>query len=143
MARIEWVEYRLQNWARWVLARGDSGGLGYSRIQLGQPEAGRRSLYVETKIPINDVEASATDDAVDRLYPPGLSLTVREFYTGRGGIADKARRLCCAESTIYARIDAAHRQLADALVDQQRRAKQERERVEALQAPAKPGGFTP
>jgi len=101
---------------------------------------------VTASIPISDVEASETDAAVARLSPGGLALTVVEFYVGRGGNADKCRRLAIAESTLKVRIGQAHRQLADHFLAQQDKRKRERERVEALQAgrmPADPPRSTP
>lgn len=141
MPRIDWVEQRLQNWARWVLMQG-SGALGFARVNLEDADMPREP-WAEAPIPTNDVEASDTEEAVRKLNPPGLALTVREFYLGRGGIKDKCRRLCCGESTVYARIDQAHRQLADLLLADQQRRKSERARVEALQASVRPrGSFT-
>jgi hypothetical protein len=145
MARIEWIEHRLLNWARWKMQRGGGvGGLGYASVNLiGALSGGGRQHCAETVVPTNEIEAAATDAAISRLHPGGLALAVREHYTGRGGIKDQARRLCCAESTLHARIAQAHRQLADHFLAQQDKAKAERARVEALQAKARPGSFTP
>lgn len=133
MARVDWVEDRLQNWARWWLGR--RGELGYgSTNPLGAGGGGR---YREASIPIMDAEASATDEAIGRLQPAGLGLTVREFYAGAGGIADKAARLCCSEATIYRRIEQAHAQLAEDFRAQRERAMVERNRVQQLQRSAR------
>lgn len=140
MARIEWVEHRLLNWARWKLCQG-SGMLGYAAVNLAESSSGRDG-YVEARIPISDVDATETDQCISQLNPPGLALTVREFYLGRGGIKDKARRLCCAEATVYARVDQAHRQLSTLLADRQRRRDVERERIEAVQQSVRPGSIT-
>jgi hypothetical protein len=142
MARIDWVEQRLQNWARWKLARGGDGELGYAAVNLHAADAGRGG-YVTASIPISDVEASDTDEAVGRLYPGGLRLTVLEVYVGRGGIRDKAMRLACSEATIHARVDQAHRQLADHFLAQADKRRRERERVEATIAAGRPGSLTP
>lgn len=142
MARIEWVEYRLLNWANWKLSRG-GGVLGYASVNLANPDGGRDG-YVEARVPISDVDADEVERAIGQLNPPGLALTVREVYAGPGGIRDKARRLCCAEATVYARIDQAHVQLARLLSDQQRLRAQARRDVERLQQQARPvgaGGF--
>lgn len=136
MARIEWVESRLLNWARWKLDPGD-GALGYARPNVAGINAGRDG-YIEASIPISDVEASETEQAVQRLNPPGLVMTVFEVYCGAGGIKDKARRLCCAEATVHARIDQAHRQLATHLAERQRQREAERARVERVQASVRP-----
>lgn len=129
MPRIDWVEERLQNWALWWLGR--RGELGYgSSNPLG---AGGGGGYREATVPIMDAEASNTDEAIGRLSPPGLALTVREFYAGAGGIADKAQRLACSEATIHRRVEQAHAQLAEDFRGQRERAQAERARVERLQ----------
>ena len=132
MAKIEWIEQRLQNWARWRLRAGGEGPLGYASVELGGGANMGRSGYVEAAIPIGDVEAAETDSAIARLYPGGLRLTVIEVYTGRGGMKDKAKRLACGESTIHARIDQAHKQLAEHFMAQNDRFRNERYRLEAL-----------
>lgn len=131
MARIDWIEERLQNWALWKVARG-AGEMGFAAADLGGSNGGR-SGYVTAAVPILDAEAAATDDAVNRLSPGGLCLTVTAFYCAPGGHKDKADLLCCSVATMYARVDQAHRQLADHFLAQQDRQKAERARVEALQ----------
>lgn len=141
MARIEWIEHRLLNWARWKLGR-SCGGLGYSSVNLASASSGRDG-YVEARIPINDVEASDTDDAVARL-PSELKATVLEVYTGPGGEGDHLRRLCCAKATMHARIGRAHKLLADHFNALDDRARRERARVESIvEAGRPPGSFTP
>lgn len=135
MPRIDWIERRLLNWARWKLNRG-SGVLGYAAVNLAEAGTDRDTSDV-SPIPISDVEASDTDAAIKLLNPPGLALTIAEFYIGRGTIKDKCRRLCCGESTVYARIDQAHRKLADHINGEEARRKAERTRVEQLQALAR------
>ena len=137
MARIEWIEHRLDNWARWKLCRG-GGVLGYAGVDLTEANAGRGG-YVETRVPISEVDAAEMDQAVQALTPTDLALTVIEVYTGRGGLKDKARRLGCAEATVHARIDHAHRQLEARLAEAQRQRQAERQRVEGLQAGLRPG----
>lgn len=142
MARIDWIEQRLLNWARWRAGR-SGGGLGYASVDLVGGGSGGRDGYVEASIPINDVEASATDDAIARL-PSELHATVVEFYAGPGGEADHLRQLCCHRSTMHARIDRAHRLLAGHFAAAQDRQEKERQRVAELLAASRPrGGFTP
>lgn len=137
MARIDWIEARLQNWARWSLVRG-GGMLGYAGVNLADSDAGRDG-YIGATIPIGDVEASETDAAVRRLYPGGLALTVFAHYVGRGGIADKLKGLgFISEATYHRRIDQAHKQLAEHFLAQQDRQRAERQRIEALQAKQRP-----
>lgn len=134
MPRIEWVEERLQNWARWKIAR-TGGDMGYGSRDLGAANGGR-SGYASATIPIMETEASATDDAVNRLVPAGTVLTVHEYYVGPGGHQDKALRLGISVAAMYARIDKAHQQLAELFIaqrEERERLRIERERVEALQ----------
>lgn len=136
MARIEWVEHRLQNWARWRLM-GGSGALGYAAVNLGAALNGGRAGYVTSVIPVSDVDAAEVDDAVERL-PGHLKITVIEVYTGEGGLAAKLQRLACAESTMHRRIGDAHRLLADHFLAKDDKQRAERARVELLQAKARP-----
>ncbi len=129
MARVEFVEQRLNNWAMWKLRGGSI--LGYAGVDLSK--AGQaRDPYAEVPVPINDVEASETDDAVLRL-PRDLLATVLEYYLGKGGLAEKCARLCCAKATLMARIERAQRVLADHFHAQIAKREAERLRVEALQ----------
>jgi hypothetical protein len=135
MARIEWVDQRLLNWARWV-ASGGSGVLGYAGVNLADADAGRDG-YASATIPISDVEASETNDAVERL-PSELKATIAEVYLGSGGIKDKLKRLACSEATLHRRVDQAHRLLADHFTAQDDKRRAERARVEALQRSVRP-----
>lgn len=142
MARIEWIEQRLLNWARWRLGR-SSGALGYAAVALGAANGGRGG-YVEAPIPTNECEAAETDDAVARL-PSALKATVIEQYTGEGGERDHVARLCCGRATLYARIDQAQRLLADHFEARRQERLRERRRVETLVRSRgdRRGGFTP
>lgn len=131
MARIEWVEERLQVWARWKIARG-SGDMGYSSVDLGGANGGR-SGYVTAAIPMLEVEAAETDEAVQGVHPGELRLTVTEYYCGPGGIEEKMLRLGCAKATLMRRIEQAHEQIAGHIREVRARRDRERARVEALQ----------
>jgi len=132
MARIEEIERRLLNWARWK-AGGRSGGLGYSAINLVTAgSGGGRDGYRESVIPTNDCEADETDQAVMSL-PSELRRTLEVVYVEGGGMAAKARRLCCAEATVHARVDQAHRKISRWLADQNASRQAQRERIERLQ----------
>jgi hypothetical protein len=133
MARIEDIERRLLNWARWK-AGGRSGGLGYSAINLvAATVGGGRDGYREAVIPTNDCEADETDQAVLAL-PSEMRRTVEVVYVEGGGMASKARRLCCTERTVQARIEQAHLKISRWLADKDASRKAQRERVERLQA---------
>ena len=144
MHKQDWVEYRLQNWARWRLMAGQGPSLGYAGVKWGDAQAGRRG-YREAVIPVNDAEASETDGAVARLQPGGLCLAVEVWYCGRGTADEKAAHLGISASTLHKRVALAHYQLAEHWLAQQERQRAERARVEGLAAGARPGGggFTP
>lgn len=135
MARIEDIERRLLNWARWKL--GDStGGLSYASVDLTLSNAGRDG-YIEATVPTLDVEAEVTQQAVMSL-DSHLRVTVEAVYVGRGTMIEKARELCCGEATIYARIDLAHYRISAWLSARAATAREQRRIVEALQEGARP-----
>jgi len=137
VARIDWIEQRLQNWARWRLMRG-AGVLGYAAVdltELADSDAGRDG-YITASVPVSDVEASDTDDLVQRLASE-LKAAVEIIYLGTGTIREKAARLFCAVGTLHARIEQAQRVMADHLLARQDRRRGERERVEQLQRACK------
>lgn len=137
MARIDWVEARLLNWARWRLTGRSSGRMGYAAVDLQAPASGQVDPWCGPSIPVSDVDASEVDDAVMRL-PSELRVTVIEQYLGRGGERDKLARLCCSKATLHARIERAHRLLAEHWTAQRERREAERQRVMALQQAARP-----
>jgi DNA-directed RNA polymerase specialized sigma24 family protein len=135
MARVDWIEQRLQNWARWRLS-GAMGALGYASVDL-------QAAMVDCDesrgpaIPTIDCEARETDSAIG-LLASELKATVLQVYLGRGGMADHARRLCCTRATIDQRIWRAHRILAEHFTAQKDRQRGERARVEALAESSRP-----
>lgn len=131
MPRRDWIEERLQNWARWKLGGGGDDNLGYNGVRPGDADGGR-SGYITAAVPLLSAEAAETDTAVQLLYPGGLRLTVIEFYVGTGNVRDKAERLVCAVPTLYRRIEQAHDQLAEHWLAHQDKRKAERLRIEAL-----------
>ena len=133
MARIEEIERRLLNWARWRLARG-GGMLGYATVNLtdlADSDAGRDG-YITATIPISDVEASETEDAVSRL-PSELKASVEIVYIGAGTMNEKCARLFIAIQTLKDRVQRAHRMLQDHFLAQHDKREAERQRVERLQ----------
>ena len=137
MAKLQWIAERLDNWARWKLAAGSSSLAHVNPENAGMP----REAYADAPIPISDCEASDTDDAVERL-PDELKATVIEYHLGRGGLRHKLTRLCCAESTLHARMERAHRLLAGHFTTKQDKAVAERARLKELQASARPGFYS-
>lgn len=135
MARIDWIEQRLQNWVRWKLGRG-GGALGYARVNLKNAEMPREP-YADAPIPTSDIDASELDEAIERL-PSELKATLYAWYLSTLTLRERLRRLCIAESTLHQRIGKAHRLLADHFLARQERQKAERSRVEGLRDARRP-----
>lgn len=112
MARIEWVKQRLENWALWKDREG-RGGLGFATksVLLSEPSGG----YRESVMPIDDIDASVTNTAVESLRTTRRELyeTLQEIYVQGIGIKEAARRTGCAVSTISARLDRADHALSE------------------------------
>ncbi|MFD1709077.1 hypothetical protein FVQ98_14585 [Ottowia sp. GY511] len=134
MARIEWVRQRLENWARWTTQRSE-GALGYPKQSAFARLAGR-GRRADTVIPIDSVDASLTDDAVQALRweRPHLYLTLVHIYVQGSDIKRTAVKLCKAESTIKAHLEQADQALAMWFRDRARLADEVRQRAA--------GGFT-
>jgi hypothetical protein len=107
MARIEWVKTYLNNWACWKVKQ-DSGGLGFPSQSSFLKEAAT-SGYREAIIPINDCDASVTNDAIGSLKPERAHLyeCLYCIYIHDLGVRRTAARLGKAESTIKAQLDQA------------------------------------
>lgn len=132
MARLDDIERRLLNWARWRASQGSGGPLGYAAIRLGGEGVGQREAYREARIPISECEATETEDAVMGL-PAELRATVIVVYTGSGSQANHLAELAIGLTTLKARVGQAHRWLAGYFAERQRQAEAERARVERLQ----------
>lgn len=65
MARIDWIVWRLKNWALWK-HRENAESIGYATRSsfLREPGGGG---YRDAQIPIFDIEAGVTDQAVESL----------------------------------------------------------------------------
>jgi hypothetical protein len=107
MARIEWIRLRLNNWALWKI-RGQSGGLGWATQAAflnDEPTGG----YRESRIPIDDVDAAVTDQAVESLQGPQQHLydMLQCMYIMGLGVRGTARQTGKGESTVKAHLDQA------------------------------------
>jgi len=111
VARIEWVEQRLRNWALWH-ERAAGGGLGFASQAsfLKEAASGRR----ESHVPCDEVEAGVTDKAVASIKDPHPHLfdTLTVFYLEGRGISGSAAARRCAVSTIHAHLAQADAYLA-------------------------------
>lgn len=111
MARIEWVKCRLNNWALWK-AKEEGGGLGFPGESSFMREA--NSGYREAIIPIDDCDASVTNDAIESFKPARSHLydCLYNIYIHDLGIRGAAAASGKAESTIKAQLDQADHALA-------------------------------
>lgn len=108
MARIEWVKLRLNNWALWK-AREAGNGLGFASTSSFLREADT-SRYRESIIPVDETDASVTNDAVESLKSNRAQLyecLQVHYVCGPGGIRATAKYLCCSESTVKSLLDQA------------------------------------
>ena len=110
--RIEWVKTRLNNWALWK-AREAGGGLGFASQSSFLREVDS-SRYRESIIPIDECDASVTNEAVESLKVPRphLYACVQAIYVRDVGVKGAASRLGKAESTIKAQLEQADQALA-------------------------------
>ena len=111
MARIEWIKHRLNNWALWKV-RESSGGLGFATSSIFQ--ANRVDSSRDAPLPVDEADASKTDQAVESLKPDKLQLytTLQLVYVKGIGIRATARHMGKAESTIKANLDQADHALS-------------------------------
>lgn len=114
MAREEWIDRRLDNWARW-LTEGNRHSLGYPRQQAFARQI-RVSQSADTAhIPVDDVDARETHEAVENLRRVGQShlwLVVHCRLVGDPrapqhrrrplGVKDTGQVMHLAEATVYA-----------------------------------------
>src|SRR4051812_22925348 len=110
MARIDWVEQRLREWAQYVSTGSD--GSGYAAINVLHeswmpPTPGQTPTM---KVGAGSA-ARGTHRAVGMLSIR-LANTLLVHYCMNLPIADQAARLECSEVTVYARVEVAHRRLA-------------------------------
>lgn len=131
MARVDWIDARLCNWARWKIG-GRTGGLGFSAVRTDAVVIDRSGYDAQAIIPTDDAEASVTDQAVAALVAE-LRRTIEVFYLHPGSIDTKLRLLVVTRATLYARLERADRALVRWLSERQQRQQAERARVEGLQ----------
>ena len=107
MARIEYMRLRLNNWALWK-ARESAGGLGFAS-QSSFLNDFDNDRYREARIPVDDVDAALTNQAVEALLPAreNLYATLQCMYPQAMTARETARKCGVAESTIKARLEQA------------------------------------
>jgi len=128
MARIEWIKYRLDNWALWK-ARESAGGLGYATQSVLLSEVVDR--YREIPLPVDDVDGEQTNQAVESLKVARshLYITLQLIYVKGVGIKGAASHAGCAISTIHDRLDQADRALSQWFGE-----RAERQKISAMRA---------
>lgn len=138
MARIEWVKHRLQNWALWC-ERSAGGGLGFSSTASFLHDVDS-SRYREAVIPVDEVDAAVTNEAVESLRPDRSHLyeTLHCIYPQGLGIRETARRCRRAESTIKAQLEQADQALKMWFDARQERQRAAREQLRAVIEQARP-----
>lgn len=106
MARIDWIKYRLKNWALWKVS-GNSGGLGFSS------QAAFLAVMVDcsrdSPLPVDEIDAEKMDRAVEslKLGQGHLYVTLHLHYIKGLGIQDVARAMDRARSTVNANLEQA------------------------------------
>jgi hypothetical protein len=130
--RIEWVKLRLENWALWK-ERERSGGLGFSSTTSFLHEVDT-SRYREARIPVDEVDASVTDEAVEELKPgrEHLYRTLYALYVAGSGVRETARQFGVTETAIRNRLEQCDKTLAAWFHDRKERQMKARKAQEAV-----------
>ena len=113
MARIEWVKQRLENWALWN-ERESHSGLGYPS-QSAFMNVARSNSIREAHVPVDEIEASITDEAVRALSVsrPLQHKTLMLYYIAGQGISGTSRMLACSCATVHSHLDQVDRAIAN------------------------------
>lgn len=114
MARIDWVDRRLRDWAAWLMV-GD--GSGYSAMSPLHPEWQPPTPGTTPTMKVAAPSTARSTDRAIRALSARLQDTLALYYCTTLSIADQAARLGCQPSTIDARIRSAHAQLARVLLN--------------------------
>lgn len=139
MARLEWVDQRLRNWALWHRAQ-QGGGLGFASQSSFLREAVDCDRYRESSLPVDEVDAGVTEQGVQSLkldYPHLVDTLVR-IYLENLGVKETARRAGRAESTIKAHLEQSDHLLARWYGERKARQALARAEVEATIQAARP-----
>lgn len=105
MARIDWVHHRLSNWARWHHTM-NSGGLGFATQAAFLADAADRDQPPGARIPVDEIEAEITHEAVEalKLGNGHLHQTLTLYYLRGMGITLTAKAMRRADSTVHANL---------------------------------------
>lgn len=132
MARIGWIENRLDNWARWSTERA-SNGLGFPRQSAFLRAASApRTGTSRNSVPTNDLDALQTERAVQALRGVNGVLhaaVVHHYLHDVSGQALADRLGGVSVRRAYQRIEEAHKVLADWFAAQRAAAAKVREQL--------------
>ena len=120
MPRIDSIRRRLENWQRWML-EGSSSALGYPRRSAFLRMVPATST-TESVVPVDDVEAAATHDAVEslRLRQSHLYQVLQLTYLRCMTAGEAGRAMGKGASTIVLYLEQADRAIEAWLVAQSR-----------------------
>jgi DNA-directed RNA polymerase specialized sigma24 family protein len=110
MARIDWVEERLQRWAQKVTV-GDGSGFPVMSVLHEDWMPPSPGITPSMKVSSGRNDAMSTHRAIG-LLSKRLQDTIAVHYAMRLPMFEQAQRLGCAIDTVHGRIEAAHRLLA-------------------------------
>ncbi|UYL85474.1 hypothetical protein gp19 [Acidovorax phage Aval] len=122
MARIKWVQQRLENWGMWA-SRGGHGSGGYSSqsVLAGwvEMDAWARNRCGGSVIPVSEAEALETDRAIAsfKATRPAIAKALILVYVYDFGVVEAAYREKVAQSTMHARLGQADQAIAMWLED--------------------------
>ena len=113
MARDEQIHERLLAWAQYVTVGDGSGYPAMSVLHpMWQPPTPGTTPNMKVSAPSS---ARQTHRAIGMLKQKSRNALVMHYVT-RLALADQAECLGCAEATVYARVETAHRELRDVLM---------------------------
>lgn len=109
MARIDWVERRLLEWAAWLTV-GD--GSGYPVMSPLHREWSPPGPGITPTLKSVAPRAARDTHAAVRQLSERQQATLLLHYVLRPSVAEQAARLGCRPDTVHARVEAAHAALA-------------------------------
>ena len=115
-AVIDYINARLNTWARWRLGARGCSRSPYPAYNLPAQSDADDAPPRESFVPVNDLECCDTDRCVVALNPV-LRDVVDVFYTLTVPIEQKCRICGCSYMTLYRRLHAAHAEIMGYLND--------------------------
>ncbi len=136
MARIKWVQQRLENWGMWA-SRGGAGSGGYASqsILAGwvESDAWARNRCGASVIPVSEAQALETDRAISSFKDTrrALARSLVLVYVMDFGVLEAAHRERVSASTMHARLAQADLAVAMWLEDRAADAEKKRDAMRA------------